>query len=92
MKKLFALMLALALSLSLVACGGGVDKQPVIDAFNNTTTGFDALAQKINANPDVVDAELAQDLADMSELLGEYKALLESDQELTQESADDMIA
>ena len=92
MKKLFALMLALAMCLSLAACGGGVDKQPVIDAFNATTTGFDALAQKINANPDIVDAELAQDLADMSELLGEYKALLESDQELTQESADDMIA
>lgn len=92
MKKLTALLLALALCLALTACGGGADTQPAIDAFNNTTAGFDALAEKINANPDVIDAELAQDLADMSALLGEYKALLESDQEITQESVDDMIA
>ena len=34
MKKLTALIMAVALSLSLVACGGGPDKQPAIDAMN----------------------------------------------------------
>lgn len=92
MKKFFATMIAAALSLCLVACGGGTDKQPAIDAFNTANTAFTEVANKINANIDAVPEELVDVMIDMSGLLSEYKEILESDDEIPQENLDEMIA
>ena len=91
MKKLIALLLALIMCVSLVACGGP-DKQPAIDAFNAANTAFTEVANMMNENP----GAFAQDLIDaMNELvntLGEHKALLESDEKLSEEQLNEMIA
>ena len=93
MKKIFAAVIAMALSLCLVACGSDApDKQPAIDAFNTANTAFTEVANKINANIDAVPEDLVDVMIDMSGLLSEYKEILESDDEIPQENLDEMIA
>ena len=91
MKKLVALMLVLMMSLSLVACGG-VDKQPIIDTFNATSTAFDAVGSRINANPDLLSQEEIDIMVQMAEVLITCKNGLESDQELDEEQAATLIS
>ena len=90
MKKLVTLLLALVMCLSLVACGG-VDKQPAIDAFNSAVAKYDAMAMEMNENIDLYPQELVDVLVEMSDALLEHKAILEGDQELTQEDVDMLI-
>ncbi len=91
MKKLLAVVLAMVMCLSLVACGGP-DKQPAIDAFNKTSTAFDAVAKVINEDVDAYDEEVVDVMIEMATLLQQHKELLSSDQEITQEALDEMIA
>ena len=100
MKKLFALLLALVMSLSLVACGGsdtssdaasGVDTQPVFDAFNSAADAFDAVANEINADLEAYPQELIDVMNEMADAMLEAKALLESGDELTEEVAADLM-
>ena len=84
MKKLFSALIAMAMCVSLAACGGGVDKQPAIDAFNSTNPEFTALTEEINANIDAYDDEFVDIMIQMGELMGQYKTALE-EQELTEE-------
>ena len=90
MKRLIALALAVVLCLTLVACGGA-DKQPAIDKFNETSTKFNAVAAKINANIELFDEETITTMTDMANLLNEYNELLSGDQEILQEDLDAMI-
>ena len=90
MKKLIALVLALVLSLSLVACGGP-DKQPAIDAFNKASTAFDQVATVINAEPDAYAEEVIDTMIEMATVLQEHKALLEGNEEISEESLNEMI-
>ena len=91
MKKIVGILMVMLLSVTLVACGG-VDKQPAIDAFNNATSVYDALVNEINADISAYPQELIDVMMEMSEALLENKAILEGDQELTQEQIDSMIA
>ena len=91
MKKLVGILMVMLLSVTLVACGG-VDKQPAIDAFNNATSVYDALVNEINADISAYPQELIDVMMEMSEALLENKAILEGDQELTQEQIDAMVA
>ena len=92
MKKLVAFLLALVMCAALVACGGGVDKQPAIDAFNEASTAFDAVGSQINADPDAYDDEVFEVMNEMADVLIMHKELLESDEEISQEQMDEMIA
>lgn len=92
MKKLFSMLMAGVLCLSLVACGGGADKQPAIDAFNTTNTAFTELANKVNANIDLYPQETIDGLTAVSEALAEKKALLESDEALTEEDVTALVS
>ena len=92
MKKLIAMLMAGVLCLSLVACGGGADKQPAIDAFNTTNTAFTELENKVNANLDLYPQETIDGLAIVSEALAEKKALLESDEALTEEDVTALVS
>ena len=38
MKKLTSLLLVLAMCAAMIGCGGGVDKQPAIDAYTKRLT------------------------------------------------------
>lgn len=91
MKKMIAFVLALVLSLSLVACGGP-DKQPAIDAFNKASTSFDAVAAVINEDPSAYAEEVINTMVEMANLLKEHKAVLESSDPIAQETLDEMIA
>jgi len=90
MKKRIALILALALCLTLAACGGP-DKQPAIDAFNAASDVFDEVVDAINADIEAYPEDLVETMIDMSGLLTEYKTMLESDQEFTEEQLAEMI-
>lgn len=68
----------------------GVDKQPVIDAFNKTSTAFDKLANEVNANTGAYPQEFIDLLIQMSDSLTQCKELLESDQALTEEEANSL--
>ena len=92
MKKLITLVLALVMCLSLVACGGGPDKQPAIDAFNQAKDSFNAVAAEINKEPDAYAQEVIDTMIEMANLLEEHGTLLSSDEELSQEQLDEMIA
>lgn len=91
MKKLIALLLAFALCFALVGCGG-TDKQAAIDAFNKASQSFDEVANEINANPEAYADEVITTLNEMADVMLEHKQLLESDQEISQEDLDAMMA
>ena len=91
MKKIIAFVMALVLSLSLVACGG-VDKQPAIDAFNKTSTAFNEVAAIINADIESWDAESVEAMTEMANVLQQHGSLLSSNQEISEESLAEMIA
>lgn len=91
MKKIVAFVLALVLSLSLVACGGA-DKQPAIDAFNKTSTAFNEVAAIINADIESWDAESVEAMTEMANVLQQHGELLSSNQEISEESLAEMIA
>lgn len=90
MKKLFSLLLALAMCVSLAACGGGVDKQPAIDAHNVAGAAVNDLTTLINANPEPY-AEYISDMNDLVAQLNECGAFLESDEKTTQEALDQWV-
>lgn len=89
-KKLCAILLAMTMSLSLVACGG-VDTQPAIDAFNSASTAYDTVSNKINAEIEAYPDELITAMTDLANTMLEYKAVLESGEDLTEEQVTEMI-
>ena len=90
MKKLIAFVLVLVMCLSLVACGGP-DKNTAIDAFNEANTAFAELANKVNADNDLVSAEDVEVLQEISEKTIEYSALLKSDEEISEEKINEIV-
>lgn len=90
MKKLITLMMALVMALSLVACGGP-DKQPAMDAYNKASAAFNEAADLINQNPDMYDQEVFDTMNAMADVLNQHAALLESDQEISEEKLNEMI-
>lgn len=102
MKKLLALILALVMSFSLVACGGdssadtaveetASELQVVIDAFNSAADAFDTTANAINEDVDAYPQELIDVMNDMADALLEVKDILENEPELTQEQIDEFV-
>ena len=92
MKKFFALFLTLALALSLVACSSAPDKQPAIDAFNETSAAFNEAGAIINENAEYIDPEVITTFQDMAALLNQYSEILSSNTEIEQEKLDEMTA
>lgn len=90
MKKMCAFLMAMVMSLSLVACGG-VDIQPAIDAFNNASTAYDAVSNKVNAEINAYPEEFIDTMNELADSMLEYKAVLESGEELTEEQVNEMI-
>ncbi|MBQ2881416.1 MAG: hypothetical protein IJE40_04045 [Clostridia bacterium] len=91
MKRLVALLLALIMGLSMVACGGP-DKQPAIDAFNHAKDSFNEVAAVINSDPASYAQEVIDTMVEMANLLQEHGEVLSGDQEITEEQLDEMIA
>lgn len=73
MKKLMVLIMTIMMGMSLVACGGA-DKQPAIDAFNNTSTSFNEVANIINENPQAYDQDLVDTMIDWYGTVDEWVA------------------
>lgn len=89
MKKLVSLFLALALCLSLAACGGP-DKQPAIDAYNKATEAFNEVADILNADPETY----AEYIPEMNRLSGEMNQVgeaLQNDDDIEQEILDKWV-
>lgn len=92
MKKLTALFMAIAMSLSLVACGGGPDKQPAIDALDKAGTAFNEVANKMNENIGMYPQDTIDELNELAGIMNEKMELLASDADLTQEDIDAIVA
>ena len=89
-KKLISLLLALAVCLSLVACGGP-DKQPAIDAHNKAATAVNELRDVINENPEAY-AEYVDEMNELIALLNEAGEALETRDDLDQDALDNWVA
>ena len=90
MKKLIALVLALVLSLSLVACGGP-DSQPAIDAYNKLAENYNTFVEQENENLDSWAEEDIEYMNQIAEVINEYAEKLSGDTEFTQEEIDQMV-
>ena len=90
MKKVLALMMALVMALSLAACGG-VDKDAVTEAFNNTNTELNAVGTLANDNLDKMNQPTVDALNEISNAMAAFKAEIQSD-DLSQERADEIVA
>ena len=90
MKKVFTVILALSMCLLLASCG--VTKDSAIDAFNAANTAFTEVADIINADPENCDQEVIDAMVETADLLAEYKEMLESDRDFTQEEVEELIA
>lgn len=88
MKKLFTLLVTLALCLSLAACGGP-DKQPAVNAFNSASDAFNEVADVINGDIDSCPADLVDMLNQLSDQLTTKGEQLQND-DLSQEDLDAM--
>lgn len=91
MKTILVTVMTLSMVLCFAACGGSAKKQEAIDAFNATSTDYDEVVNLVNANADVLDDELISTFQDMSEVLTQYKGILESDDVLEDDKYDEMI-
>ena len=92
MKKIVALMMVLAMALSLAGCGGGPDRQPAIDAFNAANTAFTEVAEAVNSGAVVMDQADVDYLVELAGIIEEHKAVLVDDSiELTEEKLEEMI-
>ncbi len=89
MKKFLALTLALAMCLTLTACGG-VDKQAAVDAHTALVEAYNELGALINENGTLVTPETASAVAEIADVLSAYTEELES-ADLTQERADEIV-
>ncbi len=91
MKKIIAFLMAVIMSLSLVACAGGIDRQPAIDAFNKASTAFDEFADVINENPDAYDEEIINGMVELANVMIQHKEMLEGEEEIAEETLAEMI-
>lgn len=89
MKKLIALMLALLLCLTLVACGGP-DLEEASAAYTKASTAYNEVATYMNENPDLFGEEEVDIMVEMSTALEQTKSVLESG-DATQEQADEAV-
>lgn len=80
-----------ALILCLVSCGGNQKKQEAIDAFNKVSTVMDDFAADMNENADLIETDMFDTYNQMVALMKQYKAILEGDDEISDEQFDTMI-
>lgn len=92
MKKLVAVMLVLVLCAAFVACGNKVDKQPAIDAMNEAGVLYNEVAEAVNADPDTYGEEAFTFMQELGDELMTNQEWLLSDEEITQEQLDELIA
>ena len=90
MKRVIALLLALVLSLSLVACGGP-DAQPAIDAYNKLAENYNTFVEQENENLDSWAEEDIEYMNQVADVITQYGKKLESDAEFAQEEIDEMV-
>ena len=90
MKKLIALVLALVLSLSLVACGG-VDTQPAIDAYNKLAQTYNTFVTQENENLENWAEEDVEYMNQIAEVITEYGTKLGGSTEFTEEEVTEMV-
>ena len=90
MKKIVALLLALVMCLSLVACGGP-DKQPAVDAYNKLAQNYNTFVEQENENLDSWEEEDIEYINQIADVITQYGEKLESDTEFTQEQIDEMV-
>ncbi len=90
MKKLFALLTAMVMSLSLVACGSP-DKQPAIDAYNQLAENYNAFVEQENENLDAWTEEDIDYMNEIADVITQYSEKLSDDTEFTQEEIDEMV-
>ncbi len=95
MKKFLALMLAVAMVLTLVACGSSPDltkKQEAVDSFNAMSASYDELVELLNEYIDLLPEGTVEEYNSIVDEITPYKEHLESEDVLSDEEYDAMIA
>lgn len=96
MKKVITAILSATMVLAMAFCltGCGEDsgkKEEAASAFNMTSAAFNEIADLVNANQGVIDDETIGLFQNMSDLLTQYKDMLEGDETLDDAQYDEMI-
>ena len=91
MKRMIALLLALVLCLSLIACDSGPDRQPAIDSYNRVSQTYNEFVELANQDLSGWTQEDIDFFNEIADFLNENCAKLESSEELTQEELDEMV-
>lgn len=66
-------------------------KEALIESFNYVSSRFDAVSAEINANIDAYDEEFIDGMIRIAGYMLDYKEILESDVELTEEEALELL-
>ena len=90
MKKLIALVLALVLALSLVACGN-TNKKLATEALEAVSKAFNELADKMNEDIGLYEDSAVEAITEIALALEENKQLLEDSKDFTQEQLNEML-
>lgn len=90
MKKLIALLLAVLMCVSLVACGGP-DKQPAIDSYNRVCETYNKFVDVANEDLESFSEEDIEFFNACAAYLEEQGEVLGGNAELTQEQLDEMV-
>ena len=96
MKKVITAILSATMVLAMAFCltGCGEDsgkKEEAASAFNTASAAFNEIADLVNANQGVIDDETIGLFQNMSDLLTQYKDMLEGDETLDDAQYDEMI-
>lgn len=89
MKKLITLLLALVMSINLVACG--VDTQPAIDAYNELAENYNKFVDLGNENLESIPQEDVEFFNELATVIDDYGTKLGNGTEFTQEEVDEMV-
>lgn len=90
MKKLRTILVVMAMSLHLVACGGP-DTQPAIDAHTELTENYNKFVDYANADLESYSQDDIDLLNSCAAVIDDYGEKLSKNTEFTQEEIDEMV-
>lgn len=91
MRFMMCMVMILAVTLGLSACGDSEKQQEAIDTFNEVSGEFDEIADMMNENADAIDEQTFAKFQEVQAALAECKDALETEEDAPDEDYEMMI-